>query len=343
MSMRLPAEQRRTQLLTVAVEVFGERGFHATSMDEVAEAAGVTKPVLYQHFPSKRALYRELLDDVDAQLVAQLVDATERRGQRSRARRGRLRGVLPLRRRRTAPRSGCCSARRCATTPSSRWSPSGRSTASPRSSPTSSRSRRPTGHRRVLAHAIVGMAEATSRRLDQRRRRGRPRPARGLARGDGVVRVARRARRGTGRAPLSRRRRAGSRCLHTKDHCCRCASQHYYPRRVVTARSSKRFVALAVLALVTAVAAPSGIATAAAPVTPWRIVPSPNQGTDRQPPPRGVVRQQRPLRRRRLQPGSGHAASRRSVAATSLGRSLEARRRPALGATTSTTSGTSPA
>ena len=76
MSMRLPAEQRRTQLLSVAVEVFGERGFHATSMDEVAEAAGVTKPVLYQHFPSKRALYRELLDDVDAQLVNQIMEAT---------------------------------------------------------------------------------------------------------------------------------------------------------------------------------------------------------------------------------------------------------------------------
>jgi AcrR family transcriptional regulator len=76
MSMRLPAQQRREQLLGVAVEVFAERGFHATSMDEVAEAAGVTKPVLYQHFPSKRALYRELLDDVDAQLVARLVTAT---------------------------------------------------------------------------------------------------------------------------------------------------------------------------------------------------------------------------------------------------------------------------
>jgi AcrR family transcriptional regulator len=76
MSMRLPAQQRRAQLLAVATEVFAERGFHATSMDEVAEAAGVTKPVLYQHFPSKRALYRELLDDVDAQLVSSLVAAT---------------------------------------------------------------------------------------------------------------------------------------------------------------------------------------------------------------------------------------------------------------------------
>ena len=76
MATRLRAAQRRTQLLAVAVEVFAERGFHATSMDEIAEAAGVTKPVLYQHFPSKRALYLELLDDVDDQLVNRLVEAT---------------------------------------------------------------------------------------------------------------------------------------------------------------------------------------------------------------------------------------------------------------------------
>jgi AcrR family transcriptional regulator len=44
-------------------------------MDEVAEAAGVTKPVLYQHFPSKRALYRELLEDVGQRLVAAIRDA----------------------------------------------------------------------------------------------------------------------------------------------------------------------------------------------------------------------------------------------------------------------------
>ncbi|MGZ8764045.1 MAG: helix-turn-helix domain-containing protein, partial [Acidimicrobiia bacterium] len=45
--MRLPAEQRRSQLLEVACDVFAARGFHATAMDDVAEAAGVTKPVLY--------------------------------------------------------------------------------------------------------------------------------------------------------------------------------------------------------------------------------------------------------------------------------------------------------
>jgi AcrR family transcriptional regulator len=63
-------------LLEVACEVFAERGFHATSMEEIAEAAGVTKPVLYQHFPSKRGLYLELLADVDVQLVRAVTTAT---------------------------------------------------------------------------------------------------------------------------------------------------------------------------------------------------------------------------------------------------------------------------
>jgi AcrR family transcriptional regulator len=76
--MRLPAEQRRRQLLDVALEIFAGRGFHATSMDEVATAAGMTKPVLYQHFPSKRALYVELLEDVGNQLLTQLASATDR-------------------------------------------------------------------------------------------------------------------------------------------------------------------------------------------------------------------------------------------------------------------------
>jgi AcrR family transcriptional regulator len=75
--VRLPAEQRRSQLLDVATELFADRGFHATSMDDIAEAAGVTKPVLYQHFPSKRALYRELLEAIDRELTHRLVAATD--------------------------------------------------------------------------------------------------------------------------------------------------------------------------------------------------------------------------------------------------------------------------
>lgn len=73
--MRLPAPRRRHQLLDVARELFASGGFHATSMDEVAEAAGVTKPVLYQHFPSKRALYTELLEDVGQRLLEKLAEA----------------------------------------------------------------------------------------------------------------------------------------------------------------------------------------------------------------------------------------------------------------------------
>jgi len=59
----------------VALDVFAAKGFHATSMDDVAEAAGVTKPVVYQHFRSKRALYMELLDDVGTQLRDAIVKA----------------------------------------------------------------------------------------------------------------------------------------------------------------------------------------------------------------------------------------------------------------------------
>jgi AcrR family transcriptional regulator len=74
--MRLPAEQRRIQLLEVAGDMFADRGFHATSMDDLAGAAGVTKPVLYQHFTSKRALYIELLELMGAQLLGELGRAT---------------------------------------------------------------------------------------------------------------------------------------------------------------------------------------------------------------------------------------------------------------------------
>jgi AcrR family transcriptional regulator len=56
MSSRLPAAARREQLLTVALTVFARDGFHGASMNDVADAAGVTKPVLYQHFLSKNDL-----------------------------------------------------------------------------------------------------------------------------------------------------------------------------------------------------------------------------------------------------------------------------------------------
>jgi len=60
---RLPRQARRRQLLEAALEVFVARGYHAAAMDEIAERAGVSKPVLYQHFPGKQELYLALLDE----------------------------------------------------------------------------------------------------------------------------------------------------------------------------------------------------------------------------------------------------------------------------------------
>jgi AcrR family transcriptional regulator len=65
---RLPAARRRRQLLDTALHAFADQGFHPTAMNDIAEAAGVTKPVLYQHFDSKRHLYLEVLDDVGGRL-----------------------------------------------------------------------------------------------------------------------------------------------------------------------------------------------------------------------------------------------------------------------------------
>jgi AcrR family transcriptional regulator len=66
---RLPRPARRRQLLGAARDVFVAQGYHAAAMDEIAERAGVSKPVLYQHFPGKLELYLALLDESVAELV----------------------------------------------------------------------------------------------------------------------------------------------------------------------------------------------------------------------------------------------------------------------------------
>jgi AcrR family transcriptional regulator len=71
---RMRAPQRREQLLAVARRVFSERGFHTVTMEDVAKEAGVTKPILYDHFPSKRDLYRGLLE-VDLAALKDRIDA----------------------------------------------------------------------------------------------------------------------------------------------------------------------------------------------------------------------------------------------------------------------------
>lgn len=74
---RLSAASRRRQLLDVALLTFARTGLDATTMDDIAREAGVTKPLLYQHFKSKRALFLELLDDVVVQIISALTMAAE--------------------------------------------------------------------------------------------------------------------------------------------------------------------------------------------------------------------------------------------------------------------------
>ncbi|MBB4773474.1 TetR/AcrR family transcriptional regulator [Actinomadura livida] len=74
---RLPRLARRRQLLGAAQEVFVAQGYHAAAMDEIAERAGVSKPVLYQHFPGKLELYLALLDEHAEALVKIVRDALE--------------------------------------------------------------------------------------------------------------------------------------------------------------------------------------------------------------------------------------------------------------------------
>jgi AcrR family transcriptional regulator len=61
-NVRLPRDERRAQLLKAALEVFTAAGYHSAAMDEIADRANVSKPVLYQHFPSKLELYLAVLD-----------------------------------------------------------------------------------------------------------------------------------------------------------------------------------------------------------------------------------------------------------------------------------------
>jgi AcrR family transcriptional regulator len=72
---RLPRSARRKQLLAAAQQIFVAQGYHAAAMDEIAERAGVSKPVLYQHFPGKLELYLALLDTHCDAIIAKVRSA----------------------------------------------------------------------------------------------------------------------------------------------------------------------------------------------------------------------------------------------------------------------------
>nr|WP_297425450.1 TetR/AcrR family transcriptional regulator [uncultured Actinotalea sp.] len=69
---RMPAGARRAQILEVAQDLFAREGFHHVSMDDIADAAAVSKPVLYRHFPSKLDLYLAVVDHRGEALVARI-------------------------------------------------------------------------------------------------------------------------------------------------------------------------------------------------------------------------------------------------------------------------------
>ena len=73
--VRMPAAERRQQLLDIALKVFARDGYHETSMNALATEAGVTKPVFYQHFASKHNLVVEVLNRVGNRLHGSIVTA----------------------------------------------------------------------------------------------------------------------------------------------------------------------------------------------------------------------------------------------------------------------------
>lgn len=72
---------RRSQILEVALTAFSTSGYHNTSMNDIADALSMTKPVVYQYFDSKRALYLELLHHVGADLVQAVTSAVAAAGE----------------------------------------------------------------------------------------------------------------------------------------------------------------------------------------------------------------------------------------------------------------------
>lgn len=75
--VRLPAHERRAQLIKVGRAVFAERGYEATTVEEIAERAKVSKPIVYEHFGGKEGLYAVIVDREVDRLLEQIVAALE--------------------------------------------------------------------------------------------------------------------------------------------------------------------------------------------------------------------------------------------------------------------------
>lgn len=72
---RMTGKERREQLLTVGRKLFAEKGFEATSVEEIAATAEVSKPVVYEHFGGKEGLYAVVVDREIQHLLSQITGA----------------------------------------------------------------------------------------------------------------------------------------------------------------------------------------------------------------------------------------------------------------------------
>jgi AcrR family transcriptional regulator len=83
---RLTGEERRAAILDSALSVFAERGYHASSIDDIAREGGISKALIYEHFASKQDLYAELLEQHAGELFSALAEAISEAGRSASAR-----------------------------------------------------------------------------------------------------------------------------------------------------------------------------------------------------------------------------------------------------------------
>ncbi|MET0977318.1 MAG: TetR/AcrR family transcriptional regulator [Paeniglutamicibacter terrestris] len=72
---RMTGVQRRLQLMDISRQLFSSRGVDGTTIEEIARSAGVSKPIVYEHFGSKEALYMEVVTNEYRELLARITES----------------------------------------------------------------------------------------------------------------------------------------------------------------------------------------------------------------------------------------------------------------------------
>ncbi|EDY47574.1 transcriptional regulator [Streptomyces clavuligerus] len=91
--MRMTGAERREQLLDIGRTLFADKGFEGTSVEEIAAKAGVSKPVVYEHFGGKEGLYAVVVDREMRQLLRRVTGVADRRAPQGTARTGGVRAA----------------------------------------------------------------------------------------------------------------------------------------------------------------------------------------------------------------------------------------------------------